>query len=222
MLDLPPGAPLTWLKTALCCFATSLSSDFWNALSNQLPCLQRPYLLITSRRHLVLTRQFRATSCLSSNDQPSSALLGPVSVSLFPSWSRTATTTTSPPRVGSRSSAQAQVHERRLHPERLSRSRDDCVVFGFCRAQRTRRLSSRPASPQFRSSFFLRSSILFRDPSPSPTSTLTASTLSHACAIHVTFLDSFQVSSSFLEAFAASPCRIRHFLPHRLRRVLHI
>ena len=88
--------------------------------------------------------------------------------------------------------SQAQVHEHRLHPERHGCSRDDCVVFGFGRAERTSPALSTNASPlsvhHHHTSICLFS--LSRDLSPSPGPRAhprhTTSTLCHACIIHVT------------------------------------
>ena len=67
--------------------------------------------------------------------------------------------------------ARAQVDEHRLHPESLGRSRDDGVVFRFLSCStHASPVCSTNASPLFRLSSYLCSSIFFQDPSPNPSS----------------------------------------------------
>ena len=95
----------------------------------------------------------------------------------------------------------------RLRSETISRSRDDRVVVGFRRAQRTRSLRSRPVFPSC-----LRSSTSFRGLVPNPNPRAHARSYRRVSTPASPTSPSpppFQISGCLLQPLPASSCRVR-------------
>ena len=100
----------------------------------------------------------------------------------------------------------AQVCHHRLHSKSLYCACDDCVILGFRRAQRTRRLRSGPVFPDCAIDHHHASTRrfplgLFAQSESTCTSTFTSSSCFHDLITHVTFSTPFKYLPAFFSLF---------------------